>query len=158
MQKWETRTLWLWSQSWRHQQIHMHMALSMSLRRRLSLKALEKSHLASCSLTKMSVILGFPVSATVKRGCVVNYAVEGAPPQLCMFVTNLYFYTPRCGLVFWFRKRKRALWNGALYFDSILWNARLVNLFSAEIMNASIADYWITFCRFHLGVCLSVVQ
>ena len=56
----------------------MHMALSMSLRRTLSLKALEKLHLASYSLTKISPILDFPVSATVRGWCVVIYAVEVA--------------------------------------------------------------------------------
>ena len=56
----------------------MHMALSMSLRRRLSLKALEKSHLASYSLTKINLILGFSVSVTVRGWCVVIHAIEVA--------------------------------------------------------------------------------
>ena len=30
-----------------------------------------------------------------------------------------------------------------------------MSLFAAEVMNASNADYWITFSQFHLGVCLN---
>lgn len=143
MQKWETRTLWLWSQSWRHQQIHMHMALSMSLRRRLSLKALEKSHLASYSLTKISLILGFPVSATVRGWCVVNYAVEGAPPQLCMFVTNLYFYTPRCGVVFWFRKCESSLKWLSVFWQHLVKCEACKSIFSRnhECKHCRLVDY-----------------